>query len=41
MSKKLSKYISGYYYFVKALMVLSATSGGINIFFLQVLLEFL
>ena len=33
MSKKLSKYISGYYYFVKALMVLSATSGGINIIF--------
>ena len=31
MSKKLSKYISAFDYFDKALIVLSATSGGISI----------
>ena len=31
MSKKLSKYIAAFDYIDKALIVLSATSGGINI----------
>ena len=31
MSKKLSKYITTFDYFDKALIVLSATSGGISI----------
>ena len=33
MSKKLSKYIAAFDYFDKALIVLSATSGGISIIF--------
>ena len=31
MSKKLSKYISFFYYFDKSLIVLSVTSGGVSI----------
>ena len=31
MSKKLSKYISFFYYFNKSLIVLSVTSGGVSI----------
>ena len=31
MSKKLSKYISSFYYFDKSLIVLSVTSGGVSI----------
>ena len=41
MSKKLSKYIAAFDYIDKTLIVLSATSGGINVIFLQVLLELL
>ena len=33
MSKKISKYIAGFDYFDKALIVLSATTGGKSIFF--------
>ena len=39
MSKKLSKYIVAFDYFDKTLIVLSATSEGISLFLLQVLLE--
>ena len=41
MSEKLSKYIAAFDYTDKTLIVLSATSGGISILLLQVLLEFL
>ena len=37
MSKKHSKYIATFDYIDKTLIVLSATSGGISIIFLQVL----
>ena len=40
-STKLSKYIAAFDYIDKTLIVLSATNGGISIFLLQVLLEFL
>ena len=41
MSKKLSKYIATLAYIGKTLIVLSATSGGINIISFTILFEFL
>ena len=38
-SKKLSKYVAAFDYIDKILIVLSATSGGVCIFLLRVLLE--
>ena len=37
-SKKLSKYVAAFDYIDKILIVLSATTGGVSIFHLQVLL---
>ena len=41
MSKKMTKYIADFNYFDKALIALSATSGGISTISQQVLMEFM
>ena len=41
MGKRLSNYIASFDYFDKSLIVLSATSGGISIYYLLLLLEHL